>query len=277
MVFDDFIDRNVYFIMGRPKSGKTTILKSFPKPLLYISVGNDGGGKVLKDAQFENGKQVIFVKNLKTTYEGNIAKSSIEHLADILAEIRRGKSPIKFKTVAIDTLGALQADYVKMLEIQKKKSLNENEWGDVQRMMLSVKDNMLLFAEQENCNLVWCTHTRELELYETSELSKQIRIVPDLTVSTSTKYMKDADYILYNCRLNVKEGNSQKVKFVTYIGPHPLMDTGVRGVMLETGFFMENFTHSKFQQFLSDGTINKAETIDVKNNDVQEIKEEENK
>lgn len=36
-------------IMGFPGSGKTTLASTYPKPMLYVQIGDDGGGIVLKN------------------------------------------------------------------------------------------------------------------------------------------------------------------------------------------------------------------------------------
>ena len=128
MEYDSFITHNIDLYMGKPKSGKTLIAGSYPKPLLYISIGNDGGGRVLlmryrKDV--ENGN--IKVKNLKNDpiVNGKIQTTSIEKLAKILAELRKPDSD-KFKTIVVDTIGAMQDDYKSYLEFTKGgKSLSQ--------------------------------------------------------------------------------------------------------------------------------------------------------
>jgi hypothetical protein len=40
---------NVDIILGFPGSGKTTLAATYPKPMLYIQIGNDGGGIVMRD------------------------------------------------------------------------------------------------------------------------------------------------------------------------------------------------------------------------------------
>ena len=259
MQYDNFITHSIDFYMGKPKSGKTLIAGSYPKPLLYISVGNDGGGRVLARAYKDDvAKGLIKVKNLKNdpVSGGKINKTSIEKLAEILAELRRPGAD-RFETIVIDTVGALQDDYKTYLEFTKSgKSLSVQEWGDVGKMVLNIKDNMKRFSEEKGVNIVWCTHTREQELYETSGLNKEIRIVPDLTISTGVKYLKDASNIFYCCRKTVINPNGQRdVKFLTYVGPHPLMDTGTRDIMLATGSFIENFTYDKWQKYIEAGRI----------------------
>ena len=274
MEFDSFI---IDLFMGKPKSGKTRIAGSYPKPLLYISVGNDGGGRVLlmkyrKD--IENGD--IKVKNLRndTPVNGKINKTSIEKLASLLAELRKPDAP-KFKTIVVDTIGALQDDYKSYMEFVKGgKALSQQEWGEVAKMMMNIKDNMKRFSEEQGNHMVWISHTSEQEVTETSGLNKEIRIIPDLTIKTGVKYMKDASNIFYVCRKTVLDSKGEKtVKFLTYVGPHPLMDTGTRDLELAVGEFVEDFSYDKWQQLVAAGSIEKLNVLTTNNND----EEKENK
>lgn len=265
MEFDSFITHSIDLYMGKPKSGKTMIAGSYPKPMLYVSVGNDGGGRVLlmkykKD--IDNGN--IKVKNLKNdpAVGGKIQKTSIEKLASLLAELRKPDAP-KFKTIVIDTIGALQDDYKAYMEFTKGgKSLSQQEWGDVAKMMINAKDNMKRFSEEQGVQIVWISHTSEQEVTETSGLNKEIRIVPDLTIKTGVKYMKDASNIFYVCRKTVLNKNGEKtVKFLTYVGPHPLMDTGVRDLEIQVGEFVEDFTYNKWQELIQAGQLDKVDVM----------------
>ena len=277
MEYDSFITHSIDFFMGKPKSGKTLIAGSYPKPMLYISVGNDGGGRVLfmhyKD---DIDKGLIKVKNLRNdpAINGKINKTSIEKLAMILAELRKPGAD-EFKTIVVDTVGALQDDYKVYLETTKGgKSLSQQEWGDVAKMVLSIKDNMKRFSEEKHCTFVWLSHTSEQEVYETSGLAKEIRIVPDLTIKTGVKFMKDASNIFYCCRKTIVEKDGTRdVKFLTYVGPHPLMDTGTRDMLLEKGDFVENFTYDKWQQLVKAGRLD-AVTVVTPQEDSEENKNE---
>ncbi len=270
MNYDSFITHSIDMYMGKPKSGKTLIAGSYPKPLLYISIGNDGGGRVLAMRYRDDiAKGLIKVKNLKNDaiIGGKIAKTSPEKLAEVLAELRKPGAD-KFATIVIDTIGAIQDDYKTYLEFTKGgRALSQQEWGDVAKMVLNIKDNMKRFSEETGTQFVWCTHTREQEIYETSGLNKEIRIVPDLTIASGVKYMKDASNIFYCCRKTVinKDG-TRSVKFLTYVGPHPLMDTGTRDIILSTGDFIENFTYDKFQKFIAAGSLDGVNVAIPENN-----------
>ena len=265
MEYDSFITHSIDLYMGKPKSGKTMIAGSYPKPLLYCSVGNDGGGRVLQTKYLDDVQQgLIKVKNLKNdpVVGGKIAKTSIEKLAMLLAELRKPESD-KFKTIVIDTIGALQDDYKTYLEFMKGgRSLSQQEWGDVAKMMLNIKDNMKRFSEETGVTIVWVTHTSEQELFETSGLNKELRIIPDLTIKTGIKYMKDASNIFYCCRKTVIEPSGERtVKFLTYVGPHPLMDTGTRDILLSKGDFVEDFDYNKWQRCVKAGKLDAANVL----------------
>lgn len=271
MQYDNFVTHSIDMYMGKPKSGKTLIAGSYPKPLLYISVGNDGGGRVLFTKYRDDvEKGLIKVKNLKNDpiVNGKIAKTSIEKLAVLLAELRKPDAD-KFKTIVVDTIGALQDDYKSYLEFQKGgRQLSQTEWGDVAKMVLSIKDNMKRFSEEQQVTFVWVTHTSEQELYETSGLNKELRIIPDLTIKTGVKYMKDASNIFYCCRKTVINNNGEReVKFLTYVGPHPLMDTGTRDILLSKGDFIEDFDYNKWQRCVKAGKLDAANVVSIEENE----------
>ena len=270
MQYDEFITHSIDMYMGKPKSGKTIIAGSYPKPLLYCACGNDGGGRVLKTVYLPdivNGN--IKVKNFRNDYPvgGKIKQTSIEKLAAFLAELRKPGAD-KFKTIVIDTVGALQDDYKSYMEFNKGgKSLSQQEWGDVAKMVLSIKDTMKRFSEEMGVQFVWIFHTSEQEIYETSGLNKEIRIIPDLTIKSGVKYMKDASNIFYCCRKTViNEKGERDVKFLTYVGPHPLMDTGTRDMMLDKGEFVENFTYDKWQELVRKEQLEAANVLTVTEN-----------
>lgn len=277
MEYDSFITHNIDFYMGKPKSGKTMIAGSYPKPLLYVSVGNDGGGRVLLMKYKDDiSKGLIKVKNLKNDAPvgGKINETSIEKLAKLLAELRKPGAD-EFKTIVVDTVGSLQDDYKTYLEFTKGKALSQQEWGEVAKMVLSIKDNMKRFSEEKGCNMVWITHTREQEVYESSGLNKELHIVPDLTISSGIKYMKDASNIFYCCRKTILEENGERtVKFLTYVGPHPLMDTGTRDIALTMGAFVENFSYPLFQKMVEEGKVEGVKLLEIKEENKDNISEE---
>ena len=279
MEYDSFVTHSIDMYMGKPKSGKTLIAASYPKPLLYVSIGNDGGGRVIMTKyRSDVEKGLIKVKNLRNDMPigGKIKETSCDKLAKLLRDLRDPNAD-KFKTIVIDTFAALQDDYKVYLETTKGgKALSMQEWGDVAKMVLNLKDNMKRFSEEQGVTFVWITHTSEQELTETSGLNKEIRIIPDLTIKTGIKCMKDASNIFYCCRKTCLNDKGEKeVKFLTYVGPHPLMDTGTRDMLLETGEFVEDFNYDKWQALIKAGVLGETKVLTPEVDTAAETKDDE--
>lgn len=279
MEYDNFVTHSIDMYMGKPKSGKTLIAASYPKPMLYVSIGNDGGGRVIMTKyRSDVEKGLIKVKNLRNDMPvgGKIKETSCDKLAKLLRDLREPNAD-KFKTIVIDTFAALQDDYKVYLETTKGgKALSMQEWGDVAKMVLSLKDNMKRFSEEQHVTFVWITHTSEQELTETSGLNKEIRIIPDLTIKTGIKCMKDASNIFYCCRKTCLNDKGEKeVKFLTYVGPHPLMDTGTRDMLLETGEFIEDFNYDKWQALIKAGVLDETKVLTPEVNTAVETNDDE--
>ena len=279
MEYDSFVTHSIDLYMGKPKSGKTLIAASYPKPLLYVSIGNDGGGRVIMTKyRSDVEKGLIKVKNLRNDMPigGKIKETSCDKLAKLLRDLREPNAD-KFKTIVIDTFAALQDDYKVYLETSKGgKALSMQEWGDVAKMVLNLKDNMKRFSEEQGVTFVWITHTSEQELTETSGLNKEIRIIPDLTIKTGIKCMKDASNIFYCCRKTCLNDKGEKeVKFLTYVGPDPLMDTGTRDMLLETREFVEDFNYDKWQALIKAGVLGETKVLTPEVDTATETKDEE--
>ena len=279
MEYDSFVTHSIDMYMGKPKSGKTLIAASYPKPLLYVSIGNDGGGRVIMTKyRSDVEKGLIKVINLRNDplMGGKIKKTSCDKLLELLAELRKPDAD-KFKTIVIDTFAALQDDYKVYMETNKGgKALSIQEWGEVAKMVLNAKYNMKRFSEEQKVTFVWITHTSEQELTETSGLNKEIRIVPDLTIKTGIKCMKDASNIFYCCRKTCLNDKGEKeVKFLTYVGPHPLMDTGTRDMLLKTGEFVEDFSYDKWQALIKAGVLDETKVLTPEVDTATETKDDE--
>ena len=279
MEYDNFVTHSIDMYMGKPKSGKTLIAASYPKPLLYVSIGNDGGGRVIMTKyRSDVEKGLIKVKNLRNDMPvgGKIKETSCDKLAKLLRDLRDPNAD-KFKTIVIDTFAALQDEYKVYLETTKGgKALSMQEWGDVAKMVVILKDNMKRFSEEQGVTFVWITHTSEQELTETSGLNKEIRIIPDLTIKTGIKCMKDASNIFYCCRKTCLNDKGEKeVKFLTYVGPHPLMDTGTRDMLLKTGEFVEDFNYDKWQALIKAGVLDETKVLTPEVNTAVETNDDE--
>ena len=83
--------------------------------------------------------------------------------------------------------------------------------------------------------------------------------------------MKDASNIFYCCRKTViNEQGEKDVKFLTYVGPHPLMDTGTRDILLQKGEFIEDFNYDKWQKLVAAGKLDATNVLTIENENEKE-------
>ena len=102
---------NLWVIYGKSTSGKTTLASTFPKPMLYLQIGDDGSNSI---ADVE-GVKAIRIKDLG-------------QLREILLELRLDR---KYKTVLIDTFSMLVNEWIDSNAVQKKKRVTQQMWGDL--------------------------------------------------------------------------------------------------------------------------------------------------
>ena len=88
--------------------------------------------------------------------------------------------------------------------------------------------------------------------------------------------MKDASNIFYCCRkTTIEPGGKRDVKFLTYVGPHPLMDTGTRDMLLKTGEFIEDFNYDKWQALIKAGVLDETKVLTPEVNTAVETNDDE--
>lgn len=104
-------DGKLVVVYGRSGSGKTWFGGTFPKPLLILKVGDDGGNTV---------------KRVKDVYVKDIDKPS--DLSDALDTLMTDD---EYKTVFVDTFSFLVTEWKKDNIIDKKKKMTQQSWGDL--------------------------------------------------------------------------------------------------------------------------------------------------
>jgi len=107
----DMDQSNLWVIYGKSASGKTALLATFPKPLLYLQIGDDGSNTI---------SDVEGVKAIRVI--------SIEQLKSILLEARLNKV---YKTIALDTFSLVVEEWIDANATQKKKRVTIQMWGDI--------------------------------------------------------------------------------------------------------------------------------------------------
>jgi hypothetical protein len=111
MPIADFGQRNLHVIYGKSQSGKTHVLGTYPKPMIYLQVGDDGTNTI---------KNVDGVKGIRVKSTG--------HLKQLATELRLDK---KYATVACDTFSLIVNEWIDENAVKKKKRVSQQMWGDI--------------------------------------------------------------------------------------------------------------------------------------------------
>lgn len=108
-------------LYGRSGTGKTTLLSTFPKPILLLDI-KDHGAESARSASIKKGDiDVLSIENFDELEE------AYEYITDNLG---------KYKTVAIDTMTGLQElAYVKVMEDESKNQMSQRLYGLASSML----------------------------------------------------------------------------------------------------------------------------------------------
>lgn len=118
-ILDDVVDiselgqRKLVVIYGKSSSGKTVTASTFPKPLLYLRVGDDGSNSI-------SGVEGIKAKPILTTGD----------LSAVLKELIKRKAK-GYESVVIDTFSLFTNLWIDENVVQKNKKMTQQSWGDL--------------------------------------------------------------------------------------------------------------------------------------------------
>lgn len=99
-------------LYGKSGSGKTTLGATFPKPMLYVKIGDDGSS-VIKDIDGIDAIEITKVSKIRTL-------------------IKELKSDKKYKSVFLDTFTLIVNEWKQENIIsKKKKKMTQQSWGDL--------------------------------------------------------------------------------------------------------------------------------------------------
>lgn len=105
-------ERNLWVIWGKSGTGKTTLMGSFPKPMLYIAIGDNGSKSI---------KHVEGIDVIKATKP--------EDVTPILTEVLSTKT--KYKTCVVDTFSLITQVWIDKNVKSKKKKMTQQDWGNL--------------------------------------------------------------------------------------------------------------------------------------------------
>lgn len=145
---------NLWVIYGKSTSGKTELLSTFPKPLLYVRIGDDGSNTIA-------GK-----KGIKA-----LAPDNLTELREIAQEL---KKDTKYAAVGVDTFGLVVNEWIDQNAVQKKKRVTQQMWGDLKTDTEELIKLFHLIARNKIVVLTCHEVADSIEGYE-DEISPDIR------------------------------------------------------------------------------------------------------
>lgn len=154
----DIGQSNLWVIYGKSGSGKTHVISTFPKPILYLQFGDDGTNTIKNHDDI----QVIKIANY-------------EELVTVFKELKKDDG---YKTVAVDTFSLVVNEWVDENATQKNKRVTQQMWGDLK----TDTDRLVKMASE-------LAHTKAVVLtcHEVSDVIEGMEdeILPDIRPSVS--------------------------------------------------------------------------------------------
>lgn len=190
-------------IYGKSSSGKTKVGSTFPKPMLYVKIGDDGSNTI---------KNVSGIKALEI--------DTIGQLKNLLKELQNDE---EYASVFVDTFSLMVFEWKNENIIQKKKKMTQQSWGD------------LLQDTEEIIRLAHNLSKKKWVILSGHEVTDSIEgmedeLLPDVRVAVSKgarTYLEGmANYGIHTLKIQKdtedKNGESKVVvKYAADIGPNP--------------------------------------------------------
>lgn len=194
--------RNLWVLYGKSNSGKTHVASTFPKPLLYLQIGDDGSNTI------------AHVEGISA-----ISISSVKKLKDIAKELLKDK---KYVTVVVDTFSLMVNEWTDQNVISKNKKMTQQLWGELKTETEEVIKAMHKVAKRHIVVLTCHESTDAIEGME-DEIAPDIR--PSVSKGARTYLEGMANYGIHTTKITkeITKGNSTKevVKYAADIGPNP--------------------------------------------------------
>lgn len=227
--------RNLWVIYGKSNSGKTYVSSTFPKPMLYIQIGDDGSNTIAR------------VKGIKA-----VSLSSIKQLKDIAKELYKDKA---YKTIVVDTFSLLTNEWVDENIIKKNKRMTQQSWGDLKTETEELIKEMHKLARKRIVVLTCHEATDSIDGME-DEISPDVR--PSVSKGARTYLEGMANFGIHTTKISkeVTKGNATKevVKYAADIGPNPYYWTKLQiDPSIKVPERIINPSYSKFIEFINAG------------------------
>jgi len=149
---------SLWVIYGKSGSGKTNLISTFPKPLLYLQIGDDGT-KTIKPSD-----DIMVIPITKP-----------EQLVTLAEELENDDY---YKTIVLDTFSLVVNEWIDQEAVQKNKKVTIQMWGDLKT---DTEKYIRLFQKLSKYKIVALTCHEVSESFEGME----DEIMPDIRPSVS--------------------------------------------------------------------------------------------
>lgn len=227
--------RNLWVLYGKSNSGKTWVASTFPKPMLYLQIGDDGANTIAR---------VEDVKALRV--------DTVQKLTDISRELLKDKT---YKTVVVDTFSLLVNEWTSEKVTGKGKRMTQQLWGDLKNDQEDIIKTMYKIARRHIVVLTCHESTDSIEGME-DEITPDVR--PSVSKGARTYLEGMANYGIHTTKIikEVSKGNTTKevVKYAADIGPNPYYWTKLQiDPSIKVPARIINPTYEKFMEIINGG------------------------
>lgn len=209
---DDVVDiseigqRKLVVLWGKSNTGKTELGSTWPKPQLYIQVGDDGSNTISEKSGIKSGKRI----------------ESVATLRDALKDLIKVKGG-GYKSVFIDTFSMLTNVWTDENAVKKKKKMTQQMWGD-----LKIETEEIIQYAHKLAAHTWVI----LSCHEAMDTVEGLEdeILPDarpsITRGARTYLEGMANYGFHTTRLekvvNADDGTEKTLaRYALHVGPNP--------------------------------------------------------
>ena len=195
--------RQLWCVYGKSGTGKTEFISSFPKPMLYINVGDDGTNTIA-------GKDGIFV----------IKPEKIEDIKALLLELR---SDQKYASVAIDMFSMVVNEWADQNVVQKKKRMTMQAWGDIKTDV----EELIKYAQILSLDKVVVLSCHEVaDAFDGMEDEITPEVRPNLNKGARSYFEGMCNFGIHTTivekEVTAKDGStSTQSVFAAHLGPNP--------------------------------------------------------
>lgn len=207
-ILDEAVDiqelgqRNLWVLYGKSNSGKTWVASTFPKPMLYLQIGDDGSNTIAR------------VEGIKA-----IRINTVQKLKTLSQELLKNRT---YKTVVVDTFSLLVNEWTNEKVISKGKRMTQQLWGDLKIDQEEIIKLMYKIAQKRIVVLTCHESTDSIEGME-DEITPDVR--PSVSKGARTYLEGMANYGIHTTKIvkEIEKGSTTKevVKYAADIGPNP--------------------------------------------------------